>query len=143
MKAIDKFLNEKLSYDIVDDKNIFSLIRRVRQGIEFAFFDNLVNEYSLSLSEWAGFLHISDRTLQRYRIEDRIFNLPQSERIMEIFLLFHLGVDVFGEVKRFNYWLETENLALGKIKPKELLDNTFGINLLKDELMRIAHGVLA
>jgi uncharacterized protein (DUF2384 family) len=50
---------------------------------------------------------------------------------------------VFGDKERFNVWLNATNIALGNVKPKDLLDNTFGISLLKDELGRIEHGILA
>ena len=50
---------------------------------------------------------------------------------------------VFGGSTGFNTWLDTESLALGRVKTKSLLDSSFGIGLLKDELGRIEHGVLA
>ena len=67
----------------------------------------------------------------------------QSEKILEIVLIYKKGIDVFGNAEKFNSWLETENLALGKNKPKSFLDSSFGINLLKDELTRIEYGILA
>ena len=45
--------------------------------------------------------------------------------------------------EKLNTWLETKNIMLGGVKPKDLLDNTFGISLVKDELTRIEYGVLA
>jgi len=39
--------------------------------------------------------------------------------------------------------METVSVPLGGIKPKELLDTTYGINMIADELGRIEHGVLA
>jgi len=57
--------------------------------------------------------------------------------------LLEKGAEVFGNEPKFDLWLNTENLALGNIKPKSLFDSTFGINLLIDELTRIEHGVLA
>ena len=36
-----------------------------------------------------------------------------------------------------------ENLALGGAKPKELLDNTFGITLIEEELVKIEYGIFA
>ena len=75
--------------------------------------------------------------------EKRTLDSIQSEKFLEIALLCNKGTEVFGKAEKFNSWLETENLALGKIKPKMLFDNTFGINLLKDELTRIEYGVLA
>jgi len=50
---------------------------------------------------------------------------------------------VFGNKLKFDSWLETSNLALGDINPKSFLDSNLGINLVKDELARIEHGVLA
>ena len=44
---------------------------------------------------------------------------------------------MFGDEAYFHTWLVTQNIALGNITPKELLDNTFGIQLLNDELTRI------
>jgi uncharacterized protein (DUF2384 family) len=50
---------------------------------------------------------------------------------------------IVGDTEKFNLWLDSNNLALGGIKPKSLFDSTFGINLLKDELIKIEYGVLA
>lgn len=48
------------------------------------------------------------------------FGNIHSEKIFQVTLLFKYWVDVFGDKKKFNTWLETDNLALGRIKPKEL-----------------------
>lgn len=95
------------------------------------------------MNEWAGFLHLSERTLQRHKKDKAVFDAASSEKILEILLLYRYGVQVFGESGKFDLWLRTRNLALGGIKPKDLLDNSFGINLLKDELYRIEQGVLS
>jgi putative toxin-antitoxin system antitoxin component (TIGR02293 family) len=135
--------DRKISYDSVDDKDIMFLIDAVRHGIKYKFFVNIAKSSPFSLYEWSNFLHLSERSMQRYKKEKRTFDSLQSEKILQIAILYKMGIDVFGNKEKFNSWLKTENLALGKIKPKELLDNTFGINLLHDELTRIEHGVLA
>ena len=86
---------------------------------------------------------MSERTMQRYKKEKKTFDPIYSEKILEVMLLYKLGINVFGNKEKFISWIETKNLALGGVKPKELLDNTFGISLLKDELTRIEHGILA
>ncbi|MBP8994052.1 MAG: DUF2384 domain-containing protein [Bacteroidales bacterium] len=143
MAKSNEILEKKISYDSVDDKDIFYIIDIVRNGIKYDTFSNLLQNIPLNLSEWSYILHLSERTIQRYKRERRTFNLPQSERIIQIFHLYQLGINVFGNKSKFNMWIESENLALGKVKPKELLDNTFGINMLKDELIRIQQGILA
>lgn len=142
MKAIDLF-DPKVSYSSIDDNYALSLIEIVRKGIKFSMFINFANKSPFSLNEWSAFLHLSERTMQRYKKEERTFEPLQSEKILEIAILYKKGVEVFGNHEKFNSWLETVNLALGKVKPKDLFDNSFGINLLKDELVKIEHGILA
>ncbi|UOB17526.1 type II RES/Xre toxin-antitoxin system antitoxin [Abyssalbus ytuae] len=135
--------NPRFSYGSIDDRDILFLIKAVRKGIEFNKFLALTEKSPFTLNEWSGFLHISERTMQRYKREKKAFDPIHTEKILEVTLLYKHGVEVFGNKEKFNEWLDTINLAIGGIKPKELLDNTFGISLLKDELTRIEYGVLA
>jgi len=132
-----------VTYGSVDDINALALVEMVRHGVRFEAFDSFANKSPFSLNEWSGFLHLSERTMQRYRSEKRTFDPLQSEKIIEIALFYNKGVEVFGNAEKFNSWLETDSLALGGIKPKTLLDNSFGISILKDELTAIEYGVLA
>jgi putative toxin-antitoxin system antitoxin component (TIGR02293 family) len=132
-----------VSYGSIDDINAMSLIKMVRNGIGFATFDQFANKSPFSSNEWSTYLHLSERTMQRYRIEKRTFDPLQSEKIIEIALFYNKGVEVFGTTEKFNSWLETDNLAIGGLKPKTLLDNSFGISILRDELTAIEYGILA
>ncbi len=141
-KAID-ITDRKTSYNSIDDKNVIFFIQAVRHGFTFRIFWSIAKKTPFSLGEWSGFLNMSERTMQRYKREQKTFDPIYSEKILQVSLLYNLGIEVFGIKGKFDSWLETQNLALGGIKPKELLDNSFGIGLLKDELTRIEHGVLA
>ncbi|WP_018477873.1 type II RES/Xre toxin-antitoxin system antitoxin [Pontibacter roseus] len=136
-------LEDSLSYKLIDDKDVFMLISTVREGIKYAMFQNIADKSPFSTSEWSNFLHLSERTFQRYKKEKRKFDPLHSEKILEITLVYNKGIEVFGDKANFDAWLEAKNVALGSIRPKELLDSTFGIGLLRDELTRIEHGVLA
>ncbi|MEO5947633.1 MAG: antitoxin Xre/MbcA/ParS toxin-binding domain-containing protein [Chitinophagaceae bacterium] len=141
-KAIE--INEKqISYNAIDDKDILSLIQFVKDGFRFSAFTSLTKNTPFSLNEWSYFLNMSERTMQRYKKEKKVFDPIYSEKILEVMLLYKLGVNVFGTKEKFIAWIEAKNLALGGAKPKEFLDNTFGISFLKDELTRIEHGILA
>jgi putative toxin-antitoxin system antitoxin component (TIGR02293 family) len=141
MKALDIYPG--ISYTASDDRDILQLIETIRQGIKFALFISLAEKSPFSLNEWSGFLHISERTMQRYKKEKKAFDPIYSEKILEVTMLCKFGEEVFGNKEKFNTWLETKNIALGGVKPKDLLDNTFGIGLVKDELTRIEYGLLA
>jgi uncharacterized protein (DUF2384 family) len=57
--------------------------------------------------------------------------------------LFQQGEEVFGELARFKAWMDYPNPVLNGKKPTELLNTPFGFQWINDELIRIAHGVLA
>ncbi|WP_051259705.1 type II RES/Xre toxin-antitoxin system antitoxin [Epilithonimonas tenax] len=130
-------------YHNFDDGGIFRMIEIAEKGISFKIFDNLVKKFPFSFQQWAGFLHISGKTLSRYQKEEKTFDTLQSEKILQIEMLYRRGEEVFGSAAYFLIWLQSENLALGKTKPQDLIGSNFGVSLLMDELMRLEHGVLA
>ena len=135
--------DKRISYASIDDKDVITFIEAVRHKITFTIFYSFAKNTPFTLGEWSVFLNMSERTMQRHKREKRSFDPIYSEKILQITLLYNLGINVFGDKEKFNAWLETQNLALGNIRPKELLDNSFGIGLIKDELTRIEYGVLA
>lgn len=127
----------------IANRNRSMLMQWVRGGIDFDMFQTMVSKFPFTSEEWSQFLHLSERTIQRYKKEEKKFDSLQSEKILQISLLYQRGVEIFGDKNNFNSWLSANNIALGNVKPKELLDNAFGIALLEEELTRIEHGVLA
>jgi putative toxin-antitoxin system antitoxin component (TIGR02293 family) len=119
------------------------LVKISRKGITISLFEEIVNSSSYTLKEWSKFLHITERTIQRYKKEKRKFESLQSERIIEIAKLQLKGKEVFGSKVLFDEWMNSKIIALGNIRPIELLDSSFGIDMLMDELGRIEHGILA
>jgi putative toxin-antitoxin system antitoxin component (TIGR02293 family) len=146
LKAMpEKFVFEEpaITYNLLEDKNAYSLIYAIKKGIKYTFFEQLSKISPFTTRDWSGFLHLSERSMQRYKKEEGTFGPVSSEKIIEITMLYKYGIEVFGDKEKFNTWLNLTNVALGNIKPKELLDTSFGIGLLKDELNSIEHGVLA
>jgi putative toxin-antitoxin system antitoxin component (TIGR02293 family) len=128
---------------LTEDKDILSLMKAAKGGIKYNLFNTSVNKGQFSINEWSRYLHLSTRTMQRYQSENKTFDVLQSGVIIKIALLYKRGVTVFGNKENFNTWLESSHVALGNSKPKDLLDNPFGIDLVSDELTRIEHGLLA
>lgn len=133
----------EITYQATDDQGIFRLIHATRDGIDYKSFNKVTGKIPFNTRDWAYLLHLSLRTLQRYKTVNQTFDPLQTEKILEIIMLFKLGKKIFGDEHKFTTWLETTNVAMGGIIPKELLDSSFGIHFIKDELMRIEHGVLA
>lgn len=126
-----------------DEETSLSLITLVREGIPYKDFKRIVENSPFAFTEWADFLHLSERTIQRYKKENKSFDPLHTEKIIEIAILLSIGMDVFGDKDNFNRWLGSKSVTLGGIKPMELLDSSFGIEMVRDELGRVEHGVLA
>ena len=58
-------------------------------------------------------------------------------------MLFRKGEEVFGSEENYFTWLSAKNISLGGKAPRALLGSSVGINLVRDELSRIEHGILA
>lgn len=106
-------------------------------------FTKIANLVPLDMQQWSDNLHLSERTMQRYKKENKSFAPIYTERILEITQLYHIGAEIFGNKDRFDQWMNSNNLAIGGGKPMGLLNSISGINLLKDELGRIQHGIFA
>ena len=91
----------------------------------------------MTIQELIHFIPISIDTYKR----KSDFNPNVTEKILEIEEVYRKGIDAFGE--SFHQWMNTENITLGRVMPKTLLINSFGIRLLLDEIGRLEHGVLA
>jgi putative toxin-antitoxin system antitoxin component (TIGR02293 family) len=131
------------SFKTTSNTDMLSLIETVRKGINFKSFLSVPGNNNFNLHEWSNILHLSERTMQRYKKESIPFEPLQSEKILQIALIFQKGKEVFGDEKKFSQWLSAENLSLGGSKPKELLDNVFGIQMIENELIKIEYGILA
>ncbi|HEY4785254.1 MAG TPA: MbcA/ParS/Xre antitoxin family protein, partial [Bacteroidales bacterium] len=66
-----------------------------------------------------------------------------SEKALLISNLYGKGSQLFGSIDNFKEWMDTSNIALGNVKPKEYLDTFSGIEYLTEELGRIEHGFMA
>lgn len=135
--------DRNFSYSEMDDKGILRIINTINKGIDYKTFKDIAKNYPFSLQNWSELLHISNKTISRYQKEGKSFDPIQSEKIVMLDILHSRGVEVFGDSNDFITWLQTENLALGKIKPESIMNTGFGIALLMDELTRIEHGILA
>jgi putative toxin-antitoxin system antitoxin component (TIGR02293 family) len=134
---------EEFKYADTETGDVYQLIDRSRKGISFLEFKEFSSAFALSSADWSKLLHISERTLQRYRKEKKKFDPVHSEKILQLILLFNKGEELFGDRNAFIHWLKSPVVSLGKVNPITLLDNSFGVELVKDELSRIEHGVLA
>ena len=140
----DQFLTqmEEISFtEFLSNKLL--IVGVIRKGIPYSIFILIQNITPFTLNDWANYLDISSKSLVRYKQNDKQFKPSHTEKIIELAEVTNLGLEVFGENKKFRDWLETPNYALGNLKPFDLLRDSYGKEMIIGELTRIEHGILA
>ena len=146
---------EQLSEDLEQDRsvlrylnldiplhNVYDFIELSRNGINKRNLLFLGKKIGFDLKEMAQVLHISERTIQRYHA-NKVLSSEVSERAIQLAKLYCKGEEVFGDLEQFKKWMNYPSLALGNKRPKDLLDTTFGFQLLNEELIKIAYGIFS
>ncbi|UAM97527.1 DUF2384 domain-containing protein [Polaribacter litorisediminis] len=114
----------------------------VKRGVPNILFSEIKSNSPFDDKQWSSFLDINVRTFQRYKkVKTHIFKQIQSEKIFELAEVVSLGNEVFDSPEHFMIWLKTPSMALGKIKPIDLLDSSYGKDMVIAELNRIEHGI--
>lgn len=117
------------------------MILTIRQGVSYRLFDAIQKYTPFSEMDWATFLNLSTKSLQRYKKDKTRFKPLHSEKIIELAEVTQIGLEVFDSIDQFKLWLDTPSFALGNIKPIELLRDSYGKEMVVAELIRIDHGI--
>jgi putative toxin-antitoxin system antitoxin component (TIGR02293 family) len=136
-----KLINKNISYKDFF-KNRMLLVYAIREGVSLDFFNLIKGKTPFNDEDWASFLGISTKSLQRNKTKDNfVFKPIQSEKIFELAEVTNLGNDVFDDENSFYAWLNTPSFALGNLKPIELLKDSYGKEMVLGELYKIDQGI--
>lgn len=124
-------------------ENKIKLNHLITSGLSYSIFETMQSNTPFSKDEWASFLDISPKTLDRYKNSNKSFKASQSEKIIGMIEVIKRGVEVFGEIEIFKRWLYVPIPAFSGTEPIELLSTSYGKELVLDELTRIEHGIFA
>jgi len=138
---LKKYKSDKIIPDILQEPlaayghaNYFKL---ANQSVSKQYIKSVIKVSGLSLDDLIDILPISIDTYKR----KTSFSPAVTEKILEIEEVYRKGIAAFGD--GFLAWMDAENIALGNVKPKVLLKNSFGIRRLLDQIGRMEYGVLA
>jgi putative toxin-antitoxin system antitoxin component (TIGR02293 family) len=109
---------------------------------EFKDFSDLAFSLGLTKKEYANYLHVNARTLDRNLKEKFTLDIDKTEKILLLWELMKRGIDVFGSEEKFSIWIREFNTALQK-KPIDMFSTITGINLVNNLLTRIEYGVFS
>lgn len=102
---------------------------------------HISHKLGLQQKETAELMGVSIRTYQRQKNTAPITNAA-SENILKLAELFQWGLTAFDNDERaFVSWLNTPIPALNNELPVHMLSSSLGIDLVKDELLRIEYAI--
>lgn len=113
-------------------------------GLPWSVFREIQLASSFTDDEMSIYLNISEKSLKRYeQAKNHVFKPIHSERILELSWLSDFGIRALNSPSGFASWLRHPNTTLGKRSPFQLLQSSFGREILFQELSAIAHGNFA
>lgn len=121
----------------------YMLVIQAHEGISAKKMQELMLETQHDKAFFANILHISPKTIDRYIKEDKKFNPTESEKMLKLEQVYDWGKEVFGNIESFNRWIEKPAYGLDDQIPKMLMQTHGGLELVEEELIRIAYGALA
>ena len=113
------------------------LIGRIREGVKKSDWKQLIQYTNSTEKEFEHILPASTSSMQK----KAVYGKETSERIYELARLFGLGYEVFDSKEDFKKWLMTPSKTLDNKIPFELLDSSFGFEMVESEIIRIQYNV--
>lgn len=117
-----------------------SIALKAVKGLSSRALSDLEYLSGLSKQAVARFLHVTSRSLNRYLEEDRVLDAAKSETLLKLIALYQKGTEVFSTKEAFNAWLAAPAMGLSNHIPFDLMETSTGIDLIDEELDRIAYG---
>jgi putative toxin-antitoxin system antitoxin component (TIGR02293 family) len=120
--------------------NSMPLLRTIRQNPPISRALSIGKWQQSSAAKLASLLSVTPEVLRAYWQKDLVRNAARSEHILQLIRVIGLGHAVFGEATSFNSWLLKPAYGLAGRLPIDLFYVNGGIDLVADELTRIAYG---
>ena len=138
IKTLEKFSPAWVVVHVKDAPGYnLELIDRIRSGVKKSEWKQLLTKIGHTEKELEHVLPTSISSMQKKTIYDK----ETSERIYELARLYSLGYEVFDSKEDFRDWLMSPSKSLGSKKPFELLDSSFGFQVVHNEIVRIQYNV--
>lgn len=138
IKKLEKFSPAWVVVHVKDAPGYnLELIDRIRRGVRKSDWKQLITKIGHTEKELEHVLPASISSMQK----KSVYGKETSERIYELARLYSLGYEVFDSNENFREWLMSPSKSLGGKKPFELLDSSFGFQVVQNEITRIQYNV--
>ncbi len=116
------------------------LVELLEEGFSKSTYMKAKEFTGFSHQDMATILSVSTKTLENKRGRDKLSDTA-SERLLKLAEVAALGIHALGSAELFREWLRRPLRPLGGKKPVDLMVNMYGLEMVKQLLGRIEHGV--
>ena len=113
----------------------------IHAGVPVASVEALKQCVSLTDSELARLLGVSEKTLSRARLSAGRLDAVASDRLVRVARIVALAVEVLEDEAAAIHWLKRAQIGLGGRVPLMMLVTDLGRDQVEKLLLRIEHGV--
>jgi putative toxin-antitoxin system antitoxin component (TIGR02293 family) len=126
-------------FRLFDLSNLNSLVSIARKGLRAKVFYDFAETINMPEKKLAAVINISSRTISNYKNEEKLLDPIYSEHLLKLINLFDKGEETFGNIDEFNYWLK-KPFWNEKTAPNDLLNTVGGVDLIAEQLEKLAQG---
>lgn len=120
-------------------KNDVQIFKCARTGVDTNLFYAFAETVKMDNKSLAAILHLSSRTISNYHQNKQTFEPVQGEHLLKLIALYDKGIEIFGSVDEFTYWLNKPFWQSNE-KPFDRLVTPVGIDLILQELDQLVYG---
>ncbi len=120
-------------------KSMQEVGQKLEENLTFAEISPILAFLNLKMVELAKAVTVSPSTVSRWSSGSKI-GTPGSYQFFKIDEAIKKGMEVFGKEANLKSWLNTPNLALGHIKPRDLMLSMTGVELVHEAIDALHFG---
>ena len=123
-----------------EPEDTYKLVEAAQQGVKANLFFELAKVIQYDITVMENLLNVTSRTIRTYQKENKTLSPLKGELLLKLARLFNRGAQVFGSLAAFRSWMDKPAYGLDGVVPFTLLNTSEGINIVKNEVERIAFG---
>jgi len=137
--AVENKNSIKYRFRDLDFLSNHAIFASARKGVKTKIFYDFAETIKMPERNLASIINLSARTISNYKEKKKSLEPLYSEHLLKLIGLFEKGEEVFGNIDEFNYWLK-KPFWNSKEKPIDWLVTSGGVDLVKEELEKLAQG---
>lgn len=125
--------------DFKGARSLAEVARKLENKLTYAEISPIIDFLDLKMVDLAKAAAVSQSTVSRWSADSKI-GIPGSYQFFKMDEVIKKGMETFGRESSLKSWLNTPNMALGQVKPRDLLVSMTGIDLAHEAIDALHFG---